>query len=151
MWEGPQCADVFRFKKLPLEINNMLQNLNPHLIGFHNLFRWILLAAALAAIIVAFSGWTGLKPTSPILFRLGVIFVIAMDLELISGVFLYFGASVALRSALIPHGVIMFFAVLCAHIGGVLMRRGATDAMKYRGAAIAWTISLLLMLAGIPR
>ena len=129
----------------------MLHNLYPHLLGFHGLFRWLVFAAALAAIFIALSGWSGLKPAGPVLFRLGLIFVIAMDLELISGVFLYFGASATLRTALIPHGVLMFLAVLCAHVGGVLTRKGATDAMKHRGAAVAWAISLLLMLAGIPR
>jgi hypothetical protein len=129
----------------------MLQNLYPHLLGFHGLFRWVVLVTAVAAIFVAFSGWSGTKAPGRNLRWFGLLFVIAMDLELISGVFLYFGASAALQSALIPHGVIMFFAVLCAHLGGVLTRKGATDATKYRGAAIAWAISLLLMLAGIPR
>ena len=129
----------------------MLQNLYPHLLSFHGLFRWILLAAALAAIVVALSGWSGTKPPGPNLRWVGLLFVVAMDLELLSGVLLYFGASDALRSALIPHGGIMFLAVLCAHLGGVLTRKGATDATKYRGAAIAWTISLVLMLGGIPR
>jgi hypothetical protein len=70
---------------------------------------------------------------------------------LVTGFLLYFGASPTLRSAYIAHGVIMFFAVLFAHIGGALTRKAPSDAMKYRGPAIAWTISLLVMLAGIPR
>lgn len=129
----------------------MLQNLNPHLQVFHGLFRWILLAVAVSAISVAFSGWRATKPPSPNLFRLGLIFVLAMDLELISGLLLYFGASPNLRSAFIAHGVLMFFAVLSAHIGGALTRNAPSDLMKHRGPAVAWAIALLLMLAGIPR
>lgn len=129
----------------------MLENLYPHIASFHSLFRWFLLAAALGAIIIAFSGWSGRKPASSILFRLGLLFVLAMDLELISGLLLYFGASPNLRSAFIAHGVIMFLAVLSAHVGGALTRKAATDVMKYRGPAIAWTLALLVMLAGIPR
>jgi hypothetical protein len=129
----------------------MLQNLYPQIAGFHSLFRWLLLVIALAAIVIAFSGWSGRKPASPNLFRLGLLFVLAMDLELITGFLLYFGASPDLRSAFIAHGVIMFLAVLCAHIGGALTRKAPTDVMKYRGPAIAWTISLLVMFAGIPR
>ena len=71
----------------------MLQNLYPHLLGFHGLFRWIVLAAAVAAIVVAFSGWSGTKPPSTNLRRFSVIFVIAMDIELLIGLLLYFGAS----------------------------------------------------------
>lgn len=129
----------------------MLQNLYPHIAGFHGLFRWILLVIALAAIVLAFSGWSGRKSASPNLFRLSLMFVLAMDLELITGLLLYFGASPDLRSAFIAHGVIMFIAVLLAHVGGALTRKAPSDVMKYRGPAIAWTISLLLMLAGIPR
>lgn len=129
----------------------MLQDLYPHLAGFHGLFRWFLLAAALGAIVIAFSGWSGRKPASPNLFRLGLIFILAMDLELITGLLLYFGASPNLRSAFIAHGIIMLLAVLFAHIGGALARKAPTDVMKYRGPAIAWAISLLVMLAGILR
>jgi hypothetical protein len=128
----------------------MLQDLYPHLLGFHGLFRWVILAAALAAIFVAFSGWSGTKPASTNLRRFSVIFVIAMDIELLIGLLLYFGASTVLRGALASHTMLMVLAVICAHVGGALSRKGRTDQMKYRGAAIAYTISLLVMLAGIP-
>jgi heme A synthase len=129
----------------------MLQNLHPHLVGVHDLFRWIVLVLAIAAIIVAFSGWSGRKPATPMLFRVGLLFVIAMDLELITGVLLYLGAVPILRSAFLAHGVVMVLAVSCAHIGAALTHKGPTDVLKYRAPAIVWTISLLLMLAGIPR
>ena len=128
----------------------MLQNLYPHLLGFHGVFRWLLLLAALAAIIVAVSGWNG-RTLSPLLFRLGLVFVLAMDLELISGVLLYFGASPRLRGAFIGHGVIMFLAVLCAHIGGAATRKAPTDALKHRVSAVFWIIALVLLFAGVPR
>jgi cation transport ATPase len=132
------------------DTSRMLQNLYPHLLGFHGLFRWVVLVAAVVAIVVAFSGWSGTKPASTNLRRFSVIFVIAMDIELLIGLLLYFGASPALRSALASHTMLMVLAVICAHVGGALSRKGRTDQMKYRGAAIAYTISLLVMLAGIP-
>jgi hypothetical protein len=128
----------------------MLQNLYPHLLGFHGLFRWIVLATAVAAIFVTFSGWSGTKPPSTNLRRFSVIFVIAMDIELLVGLLLYLGASSSLRSTFAAHSVLMLLAVICAHVGGASSRKARTDVMKYRGAAIAYTISLLLMLAGIP-
>ena len=45
----------------------------------------------------------------------------------------------------------MFLAVLVAHVGGALTRKGPTDAIKHRGPAIAWVISLLLIFLAIPR
>ncbi len=129
----------------------MLQRLYPHLASFHGLFLWIVLAAAVAAIFVAFAGWRATKPPGASLLRLGIIYVVAMDLELITGVLLYLGASPNLRSVLAGHGVAMVMAVLLAHVGGALTRKAPSDVLKYRGAAIAWILSLLVMLAGIPR
>ena len=127
----------------------MLETLYPHISAFHGMFRWFVLGFALVAIVIAFSGWSGRK--SPYLFPFGLSYVLAMDVELISGLLLYFGAAPSLRSAFIGHGVVMFLAVLCAHIGGALTRKARSDTMKYRGAAIAWAISVALIFAAIPR
>jgi hypothetical protein len=128
----------------------MLQDLYPHLLGFHSLFRWVVLAVAIGAIFVAFSGWSGTNPPSTNFRRFSVIFAIVMDIEFIGGLLLYFGASPNLRSTFAAHSALMFLAVICAHVGGACSRRARTDLMKYRGAALAYTISLLVMLAGIP-
>jgi FtsH-binding integral membrane protein len=128
----------------------MLQNLYPHLLSFHGLFRWVVLAAALAAIFVASSGWSGTKPASTNLLRFSIIFVVAMDIEFITGLLLYFGTTPGARAAVASHAVLMFLAVICAHAGAALSRKGSTDLMKYRGVVIACTISLLLMLSNIP-
>jgi len=40
--------------------------------------------------------------------------------------------------------------VILAHVGAAMSRKSKTDRMKYRGATIAYSISVLLMLAGIP-
>ncbi len=144
----------------------MLQNLYPHLLAFHGSFRWIVLVAALAAIFVSFSGWGGTKPAGTNLRRFSIIFVIAMDIELLTGLLLFFGASPITRAALanfgeamkqqeprfftVEHTTLMLLAVIFAHVGGALSRKGRTDLVKYRGAALAFTLSLLLILSGIP-
>jgi hypothetical protein len=144
----------------------MLQNLYPHLLAFHGLLRWVVLAAALAAILVAASGWSGTQPASPALRRFSVIFVSAMDLNFLLGLVLYFGASPVTKMAFqnmaaamkdhelrffsVEHTTYMFLAVVLAHVGGVLVKKGKTDLKKYRGATIAFLLSLLLILAGIP-
>jgi hypothetical protein len=128
----------------------MLQNLYPHLLAFHGLFFWFVLAAALAAIFVALSGWSGTKPASANLLRFSIIFVVLMDVEFIAGLLLYLGASSGTRATVLSHAALMFMAVACAHIGGALSRKGRNDLMKYRGAAIADAISLLLLLSGLP-
>jgi hypothetical protein len=144
----------------------MLQNFYPYLLAFHGLLRWVVLAAAVAAIFVAISGWKGPKPISGMFLRFGIIFVLLMDLEFLLGVLLYFGASPLpkmafqnmaaamkdheLRFFAVEHTTYMFVAVIFAHVGGALSRKGKTDLAKYRGAAICYSLSLLLILAGIP-
>ena len=144
----------------------MLQNLYPHLLSFHGVLRWFVLAAALAAIFVAASGWSGRQAASPALRRFSVIFVAFMDLDFLLGLLLYFGASPVTKMAFqnmgaamkdhelrffsVEHTTYMFLAVVCAHVGAALARKGKTDLMKYRGAAISYGLSILLILAGIP-
>ncbi len=128
----------------------MLQDLYPHLLGFHGLFRWVVLAAAIAAIFVAFSGWSGTKPPSTNLRRFSVIFVIAMDIELLVGLLLYFGASASCAVRSSPTVRPCFWPSFAPTSEELSRAKARTDLMKYRGAAIAFTISLLVMLAGIP-
>ena len=144
----------------------MLQNLYPHLLGFHGLLRWVALAAAIAAILVALSGWSGTKPAGKNLRLASVIYVITMDIQLLLGLLLFFGASPITRAAMsdfgaamkehesrfftVEHTLLMLLAVICAHLGAALARKGRTDSAKYRGSAVAFVFSVLLMLGGIP-
>jgi hypothetical protein len=144
----------------------MLQNFYPQLLAIHNLLRWAVLAAAVAAIFVAISGWSGTRPAAGLLRPMSVIFIIVVDLQFLIGVLLYFFASPITRAALsnmsaamkqqeprffsVEHTLLMFLALLCAHVGAALSRKARTEMAKHRGAAIAFAISLLLMLAGIP-
>jgi hypothetical protein len=144
----------------------MLQNFYPHLLAFHGLLRWVVLAAAVAAIFVAISGWKGKRPVNGMLLRFGIIFILAMYLEFLLGLLLYFGASPLTKMAFqnmaaamkdhelrffaVDHTAYMFVALILAQVGVALSRKGKTDLAKYRGAAICYSLSLLLMLAGIP-
>lgn len=129
----------------------MLQNLYPHISSFHGAFRWFVVAFAVFAIVLAFSGWNRRSPTGPFLFPFGLAYVLAMDLELFTGALLYLGTSPNLRSAFLLHGILMFLAVLCAHIGGAATCKAPTDVLKHRISAIAWLISLILIFTAIPR
>ena len=144
----------------------MLQNLYPSLLAFHGLLRWVALLAAVIAVVVALSGWRGTKPAGKKLRLASVIFVITMDIQLLLGLVLFFGASPITRAAMsdlgaamkehesrfftVEHTLLMLLAVICAHVGAALSRKGRTDATKYRGAGVAFILSLLLMLGGIP-
>jgi hypothetical protein len=142
-----------------------MQAFYPHLLLWHGLLRWVVLAAGLAALFVGFSGWSGAKPVST-LRSFSLLFVIAIDIEFLLGLLLYFGASPITRAALqnfgaamkeqesrffaIEHATLMLLAVVLAHVGAALGRKARTETMKFRAAAVAWMISLLLILGGIP-
>ncbi len=144
----------------------MLQNIYGPLLAIHGIFRWVVVAAAVAAIVVAAAGWLGRKPWSATVRRCGAVFVGSMDLQLLLGLLLYFGASPVTREAFqnmaaamknhdlrffaVEHTTAMLLAVICAHLGSVLSRKGLGDQVKYRRAAIWYSLSLLLVLAGIP-
>ena len=140
--------------------------LYPLLLAFHSWLRWVALAAGIAAAIIAVSGWRGEKPVTPALLRWSIAFVATMDLQLLLGMILYFGVSPVthmafqnmaaamkvheLRFFTVEHTTYMLIAVILAHVGGAISRKGKTDRSKYRGAAICYVLSLLLMLAGTP-
>ena len=128
--------------------------------------RWVILAAAVVAVMVAGSGWSGSKPGGPGLRRYGSIFVVTMDVQLLLGLILYFAASPITRVAFqnmavamkdhelrfftVEHTTYMLIALILAHVGAVMSRRAKTDRAKYRAATIAYALSLLLILGGIP-
>ena len=140
--------------------------LYPYLLAFHSLLRWVAIAAGIAAAVVAVSGWSGRKPASPGLLRAGIAFVITMDVQLLIGLILYFAVSPVTKMAFqnmtaamkvhelrfftVEHTTYMLLAVILAHVGGAISRKGKTDRGKYRGASICYVLSLLLMLAGTP-
>jgi hypothetical protein len=140
--------------------------LYPYLLAAHNLIRWLILAAGIFAVFAAASGWNGNKPISPMLRRSGSVFVMTMDLQFVIGLVLYFWVSPLtqlafqnmslamkdheLRFFSVEHLAYMLLAVVAAHLGAAVSRRAKTDRAKYRGATIAYSVSLLLILAGIP-
>ena len=144
----------------------MIAAMYPHLLAFHGLLRWVALIAGIIAVVIATSGWSGKKPVTPGLRKSGIAFVITMDLQLLIGLILYFAVSPVTKMAFqnmaaamkvhelrfftVEHTTYMLVAVILAHVGGAISRKGKTDRGKYRGASICYILSLLLILAGIP-
>ncbi len=137
----------------------------PILLTVHGALRWLILAAALWAVVLAFTGWLAAKPWTKRARIAGVVYVGLFDLQLLLGLALYF-LSPVVKAALGNMGVAMkehelrFFAVehifemvlalAVAHAGSVLVKKIADDAGKYRAAALCYGTSLVLVLAAIP-
>lgn len=135
-------------------------------LSIHNIMRWVVLIVGVIAAVKALLGWLGSRPWEGLDNRLGLIFTVTMDIQLLLGVLLYFVWSPITRSAFsdfgaamadadvrfwaVEHIFIMVIAVVFAHLGRGLSRRSDSDRKKHQWAAIFFTLAVLVMLAGIP-
>lgn len=136
------------------------------LLHTHNLFRWLVLAVALLAIVLAFSGWFGKRNWKKIDNISGLLLTMFVDIQLVIGLILYafvspitrsafadFGAAMkneVLRFYAIEHFVMMLIALILVHIGRSKSKKAVVVNKKHRSAAIFYTIALVIILAGIP-
>lgn len=136
------------------------------LLHTHNLFRWLVLLAALLAIGLAFSGWLGKRNWKKIDNISGLLLTIFVDIQLLVGIILYafvspvtrtafadFGAAMKnemLRFYAIEHIVMMLIALVVIHIGRSKSKKAVIVNRKHKRAAIFYTIGLIIILAGIP-
>jgi hypothetical protein len=132
----------------------------------HNLLRWIVLIAAVAAAGKGLAGWFGKQSWGKLDDRLGLILTIAMDVQLLVGLVLYVflspltaaafqNMSVAMKDTTLrffvaEHFFWMIVALVLAHIGRTLSKKATTDAAKFQRAGIFFLLTLVAILAGIP-
>ncbi len=134
----------------------------------HNLLRWVVLVLAVVVVVLAWIGWLGKREWQERDRKVGTFYTIAMDVQLLLGVILYFFLSPFALSAIMNQGmefvmgnrdfrvfamehlVFMLIAVVLAHLGSILSKKAPDSAGKYRRAAIFYTISLVVLLVGIP-
>lgn len=132
----------------------------------HNILRWVVLLTALFAIIRAITGLSFRRTFMKEDDRAGLWFTIAMDLQLLIGIVLYFFLSPITTLALqnfggamsdpgqrffaVEHTSMMLLAVIIAHVGRSLSRKAPTPAQKHRRALIFYAIALVIVIAAIP-
>src|SRR6201989_1204346 len=113
----------------------------------HSLWRWVVVAAGIAALASAYQGLRSGEPWEMRARLLGRLFGIAVDLQFLMGASLYLifspmttvAMSVAdglpegsdLRFFGVYHGLIMTFVFFDVHLSAVLIRRRKTDAAPY--------------------
>lgn len=132
----------------------------------HSILRWLVVLAALFAIIRAITGISFKRGWMQMDNRAGLLYTIFLDLQVLIGIILYFflsptttialqnfGAAMgnaATRFFAVEHVVGMLLGVIVAHIGRTLVRRAPTDAQKHRRSIIWTAVSLIIVLASIP-
>lgn len=135
------------------------------LLAVHSILRWVVILAGLAAVARAITGWKG-RPWTPADDRGGLIFMIALDVQLLLGLALYLifsptiqaavqnvGAAMrdgALRFFLVEHAFGMLIAITLVHIGRIRIRKQSDPTRRHRTAAIFFGLALLIVLLSIP-
>ena len=133
-------------------------------LNIHSWLRWLVIGLALWTILRA--AMSAGRPWTPADTRSLRFYTIALDVQLLLGLLLYFVLSPftkqafadmgeamqhsALRFWAVEHILGMVAAIALAHIGAVKIRKAASDARKHRLSLIFVTLSLLLIFATIP-
>lgn len=132
----------------------------------HSWLRWAVLLLGLLALVRAIAGASGRRPWLPADDRAGKFFIIALDVQIVLGLILYFFLSPITGAAMADFGAAMkssgprFWAVehvfgvvvaaILAHRGRTRVRSIPDPARKHRVAAIFIVLALLAVAASIP-
>jgi len=132
----------------------------------HDTLRWLVLLSLVVTLVKYISGWLGSQPWKKTDNILGIVFTSLMDLQLLTGLVLYFfispvtklamsdfGAAMkdpGLRFYAVEHFSMMLIAVVLVHIGRAKSKKAKTDSAKFKIATIFFLIALVVILAAIP-
>ncbi len=132
----------------------------------HTLWRWIVIAAGIAAIAAAGRGlWRG-EPLNKATALCGIAFVRAVDLQFLMGASLYLVLSPLTNDAMnvadglpagsdlrffgLYHGLIMTLAFIDVHVSASLIKRGRTDRARQRRTMLLYGQTLIVIVCTIP-
>lgn len=133
-------------------------------LNIHSWMRWLVIGLALWTILRA--AMSAGRPWTPADTRSLKFYTIALDVQLLLGLLLYFALSpftkqamsamgeamkhAALRFWAVEHVVGMVAGIALAHIGAVKVRKATVDARKHRLSLIFVGLSLLVIFLTIP-
>lgn len=132
----------------------------------HSGFRWLALLLALVVILKSLAGLLSKSGYQKLDNIFAASFVGTMHLQFLIGIVLYFFLSPVTKAAFqdfgaamkngdlrfwaVEHLFIMIIAIVLAQVGRSSSKKAATDNSKYKKQLIFFSLSLILMLAGIP-
>jgi hypothetical protein len=131
----------------------------------HSWLRWLVILMGLAAFFRGAAGASGRKPWRPADDRAGFWFVMALDLQVVLGLVLYFLLSPITAQALrdfvaamknpglrfwaVEHAFGMLIGVVLAHVGRARTRR-VDSLRRHKVAAVFFGLALAAILLSIP-
>ena len=133
-------------------------------LGIHSWLRWLTLVAAVGTTFAAVRGQV--HTDSFVADRWGLFAMMALDIQMLLGLLLYFVLSPnmqailanfggamkdpALRFWAVEHTSAMLAAVVLAHVGRVLARKAATPAAKRTRLLVCFGLATVLIILGTP-
>ena len=137
----------------------------PIFLTLHNIVRWLVVIAAVLVLVRMYGGLLGRRSWTPADDRAGMLYTMLLDIQALLGIILYVFLSPTTTAFLtgqtgmsnplaryfgVEHVFLMVIALVVAHVGRSLAKKGATAAWKFRRGAIFFTVSVLLLLFAIP-
>ena len=135
-------------------------------LAIHNIFRWIVLILGVITLLRAYLGWLGGRIWTSTDRTVSMLFASSLDIQLLLGLILYFFLSPITREFIndigaamadvqtrffgLEHVLYMLAAVVLVHVGSARARRAETDVVKFRFAAIFFSLAFIVILIAIP-
>jgi hypothetical protein len=132
----------------------------------HSWLRWVVLVLALVSLLRAVQGFRGGRDFGASDERVGKLFLMSVDIQLLLGLILYaflspvthgafadFGAAMkdrVMRFWAVEHSSLMLLAVVVAHVGRVRGKKLGAAAARHKTTLITVGVFLLLVLLAFP-
>lgn len=132
----------------------------------HSWLRWLIILLGLLALARAFAGRSSGRPWLPTDGSAGRFYTIALDVQMLLGLLLYFVFSTLLGVAredmgramanpvirfwLVEHLTGMMIAIALAHVGTARVRKATDATARFSQAALFYGLSLLAVLLASP-
>jgi len=135
------------------------------LLAAHSGFRWLVLVAGLLAVVKMIRGSAKSSPWTPADRGALVLFTVSVDIQLLLGLAVFFTSPIVgpalgdlaaslqhpeVRTIVIVHPFTMLLALVLAHAGSVAAKGAPSDQARFDRAALLVTLSLGLLVLGIP-
>jgi heme A synthase len=130
----------------------------------HSWIRWVALVATVGVTLAALRG--KVEGERSIADRWGMAAMLALDLQMLLGLLLYFGLSPNMREILnhfgesmqhadtrfyaVEHIGAMFIAIALSHIGRILARKAPNPSAKRTRLLLTFGVATILIIVGMP-
>jgi hypothetical protein len=122
------------------------------LVDLHSIWRWVVLLAAVGALVFSSLAAVGTRPWDSLADRLSFFFTIALDVQVLIGAVVWLLNEGWARDAFIGfiHPVLMLGAVAVAHVGRARSERVTDSRTRGRVALVFFLVSLIIIIVAIP-